>query len=67
MNTLSWRGEHAAPVETNPRKVFRRLFGQGDSPEQRRRQLNDDQSILDSVLNDVSRLQRALDRQTTIA
>ena len=61
MNTLSWRGTSTPlPVETNPRKVFRRLFGQGDSPEQRRRQLNDDQSILDSVLNDVSRLQRAL-------
>jgi hypothetical protein len=61
MNTLSWRTPTTPlPAETNPRKVFRRLFGTGDSPEQRKTELNYDKSILDSVLQDVSRLQRSL-------
>jgi hypothetical protein len=61
MNTLSWRTPTTPlPVETNPRKVFRRLFGQGDSPAERRANLQQDQSLLDSVLQDVARLQRTL-------
>src|SRR5204862_427216 len=61
MNTLSWRSPTTPlPVETNPRKVFRRLFGQGDSQEQRLGQLRDDHSMLDSVLRDLGRLQRTL-------
>jgi hypothetical protein len=61
MNTLSWRTPTTPlPSETNPRKVFRRLFGTGDSPEQRKTELNYDRSILDSVLQDVTRLQRSL-------
>jgi hypothetical protein len=61
MNTLSWRtATTPLPSETNPRKVFRRLFGTGDSPEARKTELNYDRSILDSVLQDVSRLQRSL-------
>ena len=36
MNTLSWRSATTPlAVETNPRKVFRRLFGQGDSAAER--------------------------------
>jgi hypothetical protein len=61
MNTLSWRSATTPlPVETNPRRVFRRLFGQGDSPEQRLARLQEDRSILDSVLQDAARLQRSL-------
>ena len=61
MNTLSWRSPTTPlPVETNPRKVFRRLFGQGDSPAERLANLKHDQSMLDSVIQDVSRLQRTL-------
>jgi hypothetical protein len=61
MNTLSWRSPTTPlPVETNPRKVFRRLFGQGDNQEQRLGQLRDDHSMLDSVLRDLGRLQRTL-------
>ena len=61
MNTLSWRTPTTPlPVETNPRKVFRRLFGQGDSPAERLANLQHDQSMLDSVLQDVARLQRTL-------
>jgi hypothetical protein len=61
MNSLSWRSSTTPlPVEVNPRKVFRRLFGQGDTPEQRLAQVQEDQSLLDSVLGDVARLQRTL-------
>ena len=61
MNTLSWRTPTTPlPSETNPRKVFRRLFGQGDSPEARKAELGYDRSILDSVLQDVARLQSSL-------
>ena len=36
MNTLSWRTPTTPlPIEINPRKVFRRLFGQGDTAAQR--------------------------------
>src|SRR5262245_6915509 len=62
MNTLSWRSPTTPlPVETNPRKVFRRLFGQGNDAAQRLAQMNEDRSLLDSVRQDVARLQRALD------
>ena len=38
LNTLSWATpETPLPMETNPRKVFERLFGQGGSPAERRR------------------------------
>lgn len=61
MNTLSWRnGTTPLPVETNPRKVFKRLFGQGDDPEQRRARLRENQSMLDSVLRDITKLQKSL-------
>jgi hypothetical protein len=61
MNTLSWRTPTTPlPVETNPRKVFRRLFGQGDSASQRLARLQEDRSLLDSVQRDVARLQRSL-------
>jgi hypothetical protein len=61
MNTLSWRSATTPlPVETNPRKVFRRMFGQGDSAAERLLRLRADQSILDSVLQDVAKLQKSL-------
>ncbi len=61
MNTLSWRTPTTPlPVETNPRKVFRRLFGQGDNASQRLARLQEDRSLLDSVQRDVARLQRSL-------
>ena len=61
MNTLSWRSATTPlPVETNPRKVFRRMFGQGDNATERLARLHEDQSILDSVQQDVAKLQRSL-------
>ncbi|MCP5536357.1 MAG: DUF1552 domain-containing protein [Akkermansiaceae bacterium] len=53
---LSWRSANTPmPAERNPRTVFERLFGSGNSKEDaKRRELN--QSILDFVLEDAKRL-----------
>jgi hypothetical protein len=61
MNTLAWRtATTPLPTENNPRIVFERLFGDGGSPEQRLRQARQNRSILDSVIDDLERLQRSL-------
>ena len=59
VNTLSWRSaETPLPVETNPRALFERLFGRTDTtnPAVRRRLIQRDRSILDSVTEDVARM-----------
>ena len=61
MNTFSWRDAVTPmPMETNPRVVFERLFGEGGSTANRLAEMRIDRSILDSVAGDISRLQRAL-------
>ena len=61
MNTLSWRTPTVPlPTENNPRIVFERLFGDGGSPEQRLARARENRSILDSVMDDLERLQRSL-------
>ena len=61
MNSLSWASPTAPnPTEADPRIVFERLFGKGGTPEQRKAQLHRDRSILDWVLDDMSRLQSQL-------
>jgi hypothetical protein len=59
LNTMSWRNATTPlPVENNPRKVFERLFG-GDAstdPAERRRRIQQDRSVLDSVTEEVRRL-----------
>jgi hypothetical protein len=68
MNTLSWRTPTTPmPMEINPRKVFERMFGQGDSVEARLQRRTEDRSILDAVTGQATDLQRVLgahDRQT---
>ena len=68
MNSLSWASPTAPnPTEADPRIVFERLFGKGGTPEQRKAQLRRDRSILDWVLDDMSRLRSQLgagDRRT---
>ena len=62
-NTLSWRGPSTPnPMEISPRAVFERLFGSAatNDPAVRRRQMQEDRSILDFVLDSVSRLQQGL-------
>jgi hypothetical protein len=60
-NTLSWTGASTPlPVTTNPREVFERLFGDGDSLDtaSRMAQLKRQASILDFVADDAKRLSR---------
>ena len=67
MNTLSWRTPTTPmPMEINPRKVFERMFGQGDSEAARLVRRQEDRSILDAVTAQATGLQRELgahDRQ----
>lgn len=59
LNTISWRSATIPqPTENNPRAVFERLFGDGGSPAQRLAQIRKDRSILDSVAEDMRRLNR---------
>jgi len=60
-NTISWRTPTTPlPMEVNPRVVFERMFGDGGTPEQRRAQIREDRSILDSVRDAVASLQNRL-------
>ncbi len=61
MNTLSWRTHTTPmPMEINPRKVFERMFGQGDSVEARLARRKEDRSILDAVTQQATGLQQTL-------
>jgi len=63
MNTLSWRTPTTPmPMEINPRKVFERMFGQGDSASARLVRRGQDQSILDAVTAQATGLQHSLGR-----
>jgi uncharacterized protein DUF1552 len=48
------------PMETNPRVVFERLFGDGSTPEERAARQRQFASLLDAVAGDVAPLQRGL-------
>jgi hypothetical protein len=48
------------PMEYSPRKLFQRLFGRGDSPEERKELVEEQASILDMVSEDAAALQRTL-------
>jgi hypothetical protein len=55
LNTISWRNPTTPmPMETEPRALFERLFGDTDSTDAATRamRLRQNRSILDSVLND---------------
>ena len=60
-STISWRTPtQPLLVENNPGVVFERMFGDGGSSEQRRLQMRNNRSILDSVTEEFGRLQRGL-------
>src|SRR5262249_29812372 len=60
-NTISWRTPTTPlPMEVNPRVVFERMFGDGGTPDERRAQVREDRSILDSVKEAVAGLERRL-------
>src|SRR3989475_7631580 len=55
------------PMELNPQVVFERLFGSGGTPGVRASAMKENQSILDSLLNELAGLRKTLgpgDRQT---
>ena len=58
-NCLSWSSPTTplAP-EADPRVVFERLFGEGGTPAEQMAELRKNRSILDSVSEDIARLQR---------
>jgi hypothetical protein len=60
---MSWRGPTSPlPAEINPRAVFERLFGDGDSTDARARmaRLESQKSVLDYVTGSLSRLRVAV-------
>jgi len=66
--TLSFRSASTPlPVESNPRQLFLRLFGQGDTVEERKFLAKQTTSILDMVASEANALNRTLgaaDRST---
>ena len=60
-HTYSWRDPTTPmPMESNPRAVFERLFGEGGSPKEQAARLKRDRSVLDLAMADMARLQRRL-------
>lgn len=60
-NTFSWRSPTSPmPMETNPRVVFERLFGDGGTASDRMAQRGRDRSILDSVTGEMKSLNARL-------
>ncbi len=60
-NNLSWSSPTTPlPSEAHPRIVFENLFGEGGSAEDRRNGLRQRASLLDSVAEDLARLNRQL-------
>ena len=60
-NNLSWSSPTTPlPPEAHPRIVFERLFGEGGSTDDRRAALKRRASLLDSVMEDIARLERKL-------
>jgi hypothetical protein len=62
--TISFRTpSNPLPMENDPRKLFQRMFGQGDTPEERKRISKQYSSVLDLVSQEAADLQRSLGPQ----
>ncbi|PWT80602.1 MAG: hypothetical protein C5B57_11995 [Blastocatellia bacterium] len=60
-NTLSWQGPTTPlPMEINPRVMFERMFGDGDTADERSARIREDKSVLDFVADDLTDLERAI-------
>ncbi|MEO8052950.1 MAG: DUF1552 domain-containing protein [Acidobacteriota bacterium] len=62
-NTISWKSANTPlPTQNNPRMIFERLFGDSTStnPKERLNRMREQQSILDSVTEEVGHLQGTL-------
>jgi len=61
MNTISWSApDTPLPMETNPRVAFERIFGEAGSAGQRSARVRKENSILDSITEETSELERGL-------
>src|SRR6059036_1885276 len=61
MNSMSWKTPTMPlPAETSPRFVFERLFGSGDTAEERVARSREDRSILDGLTQEISHLRGKL-------
>ena len=61
LNTISWSTPSTPlPMETNPRTVFERIFGEAGSASERRARMDKERSILDSVAEETGGLKRGL-------
>ena len=59
--TLAWASPNQPlPPIREPRAVFERLFGSGDTPEDRAARRRTDRSMIDWIANEVARLRREL-------
>lgn len=66
-NTISFRtATQPLPMESNPRKVFYRLFGEGDNAAERLAIMEERGSLLDMVRDSAARLQRDLGHQDQV-
>ncbi|MBV8841909.1 MAG: DUF1552 domain-containing protein [Bryobacterales bacterium] len=62
MNTISWSAPNTPlPMETNPRAVFERLFGEAGTAAQRSARTRAAGSILDSITAETRGLEKGLD------
>ncbi|HXR93817.1 MAG TPA: DUF1552 domain-containing protein [Steroidobacteraceae bacterium] len=62
--TLSFRNAHTPlPIESNPRQLFLRMFGQGDTPEERQFLARQTGSILDMISSETASMSRSLGPQ----
>ncbi len=60
-HTYSWKTPTTPmPMESNPRAVFERMFGEGGTADERAARLDADRSVLDLAMEDMARLQRRL-------
>ena len=62
-NTISWSGQSTPlPTQNNPRIIFERLFGDSGStdPKARLARIREQRSVLDSVKDEIARMQGAL-------
>jgi hypothetical protein len=67
-HTVSFRSPtQPLPMEFNPRKVFYRLFGQGDTAQERAAITNETSSILDAITGDAAALKKRLGASDQVA
>jgi hypothetical protein len=66
--TYSWKTPTTPmPMESNPRAVFERMFGEGGSASERAARLKRDRSVLDLAMEDMARLMKRVGVRDRVA